>query len=151
MILGVPWAGWKEGDRGSRLPSPPRAALPMGMRENGLSSKSSHSRRAWEAGKGSAWEEGDPRVFLSFLPVSPGSVSQGCSGKCRHGNLHWLFPSWGHAPSCAPAVPVPGGSGQPLGGSRRIMENPGPTVSARTGSATACGGEASPECSGACS
>ena len=78
-------------------------------------------------GESWTWEESDLGVFLSLLPVSPGSVTQRFSGKGVVMATELALPLlvvWGQVPSCTPAVPMlQGGRGQSLWGFRSIMEN----------------------------
>lgn len=60
-------------------------------------------------GESWTWEESDLGIFLSLLPVSPGSVTQRFSGKGVVMATELALPLlavWGQVPSCTPAVPV---------------------------------------------
>lgn len=111
-IWGFHWL--EEGDRSSWLLLPPWQADGNWRRKAELEKVNYQTSPG--GGESWTWEE-DLGVFLSLLPVSPGSVTQRFSGKGVV-MANWLFPSWLYGDKCPRgilAVPVlQGGRGQSL-------------------------------------
>lgn len=83
VILGPPLADCEEGDRSCwclSAPSP-QDSLADGNRRRKAELEKVKYQTTLGGGESWTWEESDLGVFLSLLPVSPGSVSQRFSGK----------------------------------------------------------------------